>query len=245
MFLLAIRFPKIIHLHKHNWCIPFLVRSPSWNVLSCQLQQCCTSAGTCRPCTPYPLSAQGHMLCAILFLICREHKIGSTWDLALITWLCPVAEPTLKKNVSFFQWGVIKTVNEYSQRKACIPHGLTKIAKLGYVIPFIIATWKWRILKFSRNLFNHFSRAELVKNKSNVITISAHFLKLLAFALKRLFDACHKKTDLKVFVIVKPKEAWARIWHRLFRIWVFWLRRLYSLKVGVITKEGWACPSFF
>ncbi len=60
----------------------------------------------------------------------------------------------------------------------------------------------------------------------------------------------------KVFVIVIPKEGWARVaasillwvWQQLFRIWVFWLRRSYSLKVGVIPKEGWApwpCPSFF
>ncbi len=25
-----------------------------------------------------------------------------------------------------------------------------------------------------------------------------------------LFDACHEKTDLKVFVVVIPKEGWAR-----------------------------------
>ena len=25
------------------------------------------------------------------------------------------------------------------------------------------------------------------------------------------FDACHEKTDLKVFVIVMPKEGWARV----------------------------------
>ncbi len=43
---------------------------------------------------------------------------------------------------------------------------------------------------------------------------------------------CHEKTELKVFVVVIPKEGWARMAH--FRIWVFWLHRLYSLKVGVI-----------
>ncbi len=60
----------------------------------------------------------------------------------------------------------------------------------------------------------------------------------------------HEKTDLKVFVVVIPNEGWARmaapilllVWHRLFRIWVFWLHRSYSLIVGVIAKEGWARP---
>ncbi len=63
-------------------------------------------------------------------------------------------------------------------------------------------------------------------------------------------DTRHEKTDLKVFVIVIPKEGWAcvalpillLVWHRLFRIWVNWLHRSYSLKVGVIPKEGWARP---
>ncbi len=59
-----------------------------------------------------------------------------------------------------------------------------------------------------------------------------------------------QKTDPKVFVVVIPKEGWARtagpilllVWHWLFRIWVFWLHRSHSLKVGVIPKEGWAWP---
>ncbi len=63
-------------------------------------------------------------------------------------------------------------------------------------------------------------------------------------------DACHEKTQLKVFVIVIPKEGWARmatlnlllVWHRLFRIWLCWHHRLYSWKVGVIPKEGWMRP---
>ena len=63
-------------------------------------------------------------------------------------------------------------------------------------------------------------------------------------------DARHEKTDLKVFVIDIPKEGWARmaapslllVWQRLFRIWVFWLHRSYSLKVSVVPKEGWARP---
>ncbi len=25
------------------------------------------------------------------------------------------------------------------------------------------------------------------------------------------YDACHEKTDLKVFVVVMPKEGWARV----------------------------------
>ena len=32
------------------------------------------------------------------------------------------------------------------------------------------------------------------------------------------------------------------VWHRLFRIWLCWLHRLYSLKVSVIPIA--ACPSF-
>ncbi len=40
---------------------------------------------------------------------------------------------------------------------------LRKIAKLVCIIPFIVATWKWRILKFSLNVFSHFSHAKLVK----------------------------------------------------------------------------------
>ncbi len=55
----------------------------------------------------------------------------------------------------------------------------------------------------------------------------------------------HEKTDPKAFVFVIPKEEWARVaapilllvWHRLFRIWVFWLHRSYSLKVSVMPKE--------
>ncbi len=62
------------------------------------------------------------------------------------------------------------------------------------------------------------------------------------WAISASNDAHHEKTDLKVFVVVIPKEGWARVaapilllvWHRLFRIWVFWLHRSYSLKVGVI-----------
>ncbi len=30
------------------------------------------------------------------------------------------------------------------------------------------------------------------------------------------------------------------VWHRLFRIWPCWHQRLYSQKVGVMPKEGWA-----
>ncbi len=44
---------------------------------------------------------------------------------------------------------------------------------LVYIIPFIIATWKWRILKFSPNLFSHFSHAQLIKVTSSVHIIPA------------------------------------------------------------------------
>ncbi len=51
-------------------------------------------------------------------------------------------------------------------------------------------------------------------------------------------DACHEKTDLKVFVVVIPKEGWAHmaapilllVWHPLFRIGLCWHHRLYSRK---------------
>ena len=36
------------------------------------------------------------------------------------------------------------------------------MAKLVYIIPFSIVTWKWWILKFSSNLFSHFSHAKFV-----------------------------------------------------------------------------------
>ena len=60
----------------------------------------------------------------------------------------------------------------------------------------------------------------------------------------------HEKTDLKFFVVVIPKEGWARlavpillsVWHRHLRIWLYWHHRLYSWKVGVMPKEGWAWP---
>ena len=41
---------------------------------------------------------------------------------------------------------------------------------------------------------------------------------------------CHTKTILLL------------VWHWLFRIWLCWHHRLYSRKVGVIPKEGWAQP---
>ncbi len=45
-----------------------------------------------------------------------------------------------------------------------IPQGLRSIAKSVYTMPFIIATWKWRILYFTPNLFSHFPHAEFVKD---------------------------------------------------------------------------------
>ncbi len=56
------------------------------------------------------------------------------------------------------------------------------------------------------------------------------------FMYYKSYNARHKKTDLTVFVVVIPKEGWAHVaapilllvWHRLFRIWVFWLHRSYS-----------------
>ena len=49
------------------------------------------------------------------------------------------------------------------QSKTRISQRLTEIAKLVYIIPFIIATWKWEILWRSPNLHSRFSHAELVK----------------------------------------------------------------------------------
>ena len=34
---------------------------------------------------------------------------------------------------------------------------------------------------------------------------------LLAAFLAMSFDACHEKTDLKVFVLVIPKEGWVHV----------------------------------
>ncbi len=59
-----------------------------------------------------------------------------------------------------------------------------------------------------------------------------------------------RENRLKVFVVVIPKEEWARmaapilllIWHQLFRIWLCWHHGLYSRKVGVMPKEGWSSP---
>ena len=48
-----------------------------------------------------------------------------------------------------------------------ILQGLTEIAKLVHIIPFIIPTWKWWILWPSPNLFTHLSHAKLVKLLSN------------------------------------------------------------------------------
>ncbi len=48
------------------------------------------------------------------------------------------------------------------------------------------------------------------------------------------------RENCKVFV----RPILLLVWHRLFRIWVFWLHRSYSLKVGLIPK-GHARPSFF
>ena len=45
-------------------------------------------------------------------------------------------------------------------------HVAMMIHQLGdFCIPFIIATWKWWILKFSPNLFSHVSYAELLRIK--------------------------------------------------------------------------------
>ncbi len=56
--------------------------------------------------------------------------------------------------------------------------------------------------------------------------------------------ACHEKTDLKVFVVVIPKEGWARVarpilllvWHRLLENMIYEVKRLKFWKVGVIPK---------
>ncbi len=52
-------------------------------------------------------------------------------------------------------------------------------------------------------------------------------------------------TSLLLSYQKKDGRAWPRLsffWYNtdFFRIWVFWLHSAYSLKVGVIPKEGWA-----
>ncbi len=62
-----------------------------------------------------------------------------------------------------------------------------------------------------------------------------------------------RQTDLKVFVVVIPKEGWARVaapilllaWHRLFKNIIYDVRRVKIWKVGVIPKGGWARPICF
>ncbi len=56
----------------------------------------------------------------------------------------------------------------------------------------------------------------------------------------RLDDARHEKTDLKVFVVVIPKEGWVYVaWYDTdFSEFDSADHRLYSRKVGVMPKEG-------
>ena len=54
---------------------------------------------------------------------------------------------------------------------------------------------------------------------------------------------CHEKTDLKVFVVVIPKEGWAHVampilllvWHRLSQNMIYEVKRLKSF--GYISKR--------
>ncbi len=51
-----------------------------------------------------------------------------------------------------------------------------------------------------------------------------------------IIELCHEKTDLKVFVIVIPKEGLAG-----YKVLLYCLHRLYPV-VGVILKEGLVGP---
>ena len=62
------------------------------------------------------------------------------------------------------------------------------------------------------------------------------------------YDVRQEKTDLKVFIVVIPKEGWAcvaasillLVWHRFFENIIYDVSRVKLWKVGVIPKEGWA-----
>ncbi len=62
-----------------------------------------------------------------------------------------------------------------------------------------------------------------------------------------MHEARHEKTDLKVFVVVMPKQGWAHVpapilllaWHRLFENITYDVSRVKFWKVGVIPKDGW------
>ena len=68
--------------------------------------------------------------------------------------------------------------------------------------------------------------------------------------LQGTYDARHEKTDLKVFVVVIPKEGWARVaapilllvWHRLWENIVYDGSRVKFWKVGVMRMR--THPSF-
>ncbi len=131
------------------------------------------------------------LLCGAVLVIIKEKRVplckkGTVFFLSVLLKVLIFSlienEPRLWQSAyyhkcgSHFHWDF-----EYSQRKARIPQGLPKIAKLVYIIPFIIATWKWRILKFSLNLLSHFSHAKLhlIPCNASTFTLDMHREELL------------------------------------------------------------------
>ncbi len=120
----------------------------------------------------------------------------------------------------------------------------------------IINCTSWCLLSWRPKTRKEFRICRLREKKSwhlaiLMIPVSGLLLKLLKSlwlmnGRTMLFDARHEKTDFKVFVVVIPKEGWAHVatpilllvWHQLFRIWVFWLHRSYSLKVGIFWYDN-------
>ncbi len=84
--------------------------------------------------------------------------------------------------------------------------------------------------------------------RSLVVAISSYISQIRGLPATRraIHDAHHEKIDLKVFVVVIPKEGWARmaapilllVWQRLFGIWLCWHHRLYSQKIWCHAKTS-------
>ncbi len=71
-------------------------------------------------------------------------------------------------------------------------------------------------------------------------------LRWASILLQSSFIYEHSEHVLAVAYCARHCRAWGGpAYNRLFKIWVFWLHRSYSIKVSVIPKEGYARPSFF
>ncbi len=60
-----------------------------------------------------------------------------------------------------------------------------------------------------------------------------------------MFDACHKKTDLKVFVVVVPKEGWALLFKNICHMMSAESNSEKSVSYQKKDARGHARPSFF